>query len=262
MNNHPLQDIFVIGLGELGSVFARGALKLGYRVTPVLRHSDVQALANSAQPKAVIVCVGEQDLAQTLNQLPTAWHDKLVLIQNELLPKDFQHLANAPTVISVWFEKKKGMDSKLVQASPVYGPLAGLVTQLLASLDLAAYPLANATELEYQLTLKNVYILTTNIAGLVVGGDVAGLAQQHPALLAEVVADVMSLQQAQINQTLEADQVMKDLLTAFDGDPAHKCMGRSAPARLARALQQADALGLAVPTLRKIAAQTQAQTQA
>jgi hypothetical protein len=41
---------------------------------------------------------------------------------------------------------------------------------------------------------------------------------------------------------------------AFEGDPQHKCMGRSAPARLQRALELADAAGIAAPTLRRIAA--------
>ena len=44
------------------------------------------------------------------------------------------------------------------------------------------------------------------------------------------------------------------MLTAFEGDPEHNCMGRSAPARLARAIRQADAAGLDVPRLREIAA--------
>ena len=258
MNQLNLQDIIVIGLGELGSVFARGALKLGYRVTPVLRNSNLTDIAESTLPVAVIVCVGEQDLSSTLASLPTAWHDKLVLIQNELLPKDFQKVTPDATVISVWFEKKKGMDSKVVQSSPVYGKQDQLIIELLASLDLPAYALASADELEYQLALKNVYILSTNIAGLVVGGDVNELAQTHRDLLSAVVTDVMALQQAQITQTLDADQVMNDLLLAFKGDPAHKCMGRSAPARLARALTQGQALGLELPTLNKIASQTQA----
>jgi hypothetical protein len=42
------------------------------------------------------------------------------------------------------------------------------------------------------------------------------------------------------------------MLQAFDGDPEHKCMGRSAPARLQRALELADDASLAVPHLRKI----------
>jgi len=40
---------------------------------------------------------------------------------------------------------------------------------------------------------------------------------------------------------------------AMDADPEHKCMGRSAPARLKRALTQAAESNLAVPTLQSIA---------
>ena len=41
-------------------------------------------------------------------------------------------------------------------------------------------------------------------------------------------------------------------MTAFEGDPDHGCMGRSAPARLARALSIAKQLEVNVPTLQKI----------
>ena len=46
------------------------------------------------------------------------------------------------------------------------------------------------------------------------------------------------------------------MVTAFEGDPAHKCMGRSAPARLKRALEHAAAHGLETPALKRIAQQT------
>ena len=49
--------------------------------------------------------------------------------------------------------------------------------------------------------------------------------------------------------------MIQAMLVAFDGDLAHQCMGRSAPARLQRALEHADRHGLAVPTLRAIAAE-------
>jgi hypothetical protein len=44
------------------------------------------------------------------------------------------------------------------------------------------------------------------------------------------------------------------MVEAFEGDQDHRCMGRSAPARLARALQHADRLEISLPTLREIAA--------
>jgi hypothetical protein len=44
----------------------------------------------------------------------------------------------------------------------------------------------------------------------------------------------------------------KSMLKAFEGDLKHKCMGRSALARLNRVLQLADKFSLNVPTLQKI----------
>jgi hypothetical protein len=47
---------------------------------------------------------------------------------------------------------------------------------------------------------------------------------------------------------------MSGLLEAIAADPHHGCAGRSAPLRLKRALHHADAAGLAIPELRRIAA--------
>jgi hypothetical protein len=44
------------------------------------------------------------------------------------------------------------------------------------------------------------------------------------------------------------------MIKAFEGDLSHGCMGRSAPARLNRALTLANEFNLQVPTLEKIKA--------
>ncbi|MFP5339503.1 MAG: hypothetical protein ACLGIW_13590, partial [Gammaproteobacteria bacterium] len=42
-----------------------------------------------------------------------AWRPRVALIQNELLPRDWEkYRYEHPTVISVWFEKKQGTDAK------------------------------------------------------------------------------------------------------------------------------------------------------
>jgi len=43
MNKSP---IVVVGIGEMGSVFARGFMRLGYPVYPVTRDTDINALAS------------------------------------------------------------------------------------------------------------------------------------------------------------------------------------------------------------------------
>jgi len=249
------QAVVVIGIGEMGSVFARGLLRLGHPVYPVTRETDMQALAAELPaPAMVLVAVGETALQPTLAQIPTAWQDKLALLQNELLPADYAQLPE-PTVISVWFEKKKGQDSKVLVPSPAFGPRAQLLIDALGSLDIAARQASSAEDMLFELVVKNLYIVTTNIAGLRVGGTVGELWQQHEALARAVAEDVIDIQEALTGVHFDRKALVLAMLVAFDGDPQHKCMGRSAPARLQRAIEHANKYGLGVPTLRQIAAE-------
>ncbi len=248
--------IIVIGLGELGSVFARGFLRLGYPVQGVTRDMDAQIIADSIpNPEAVLIAVGEADIAQTLNSVPDAWKDKVILLQNELLPRDWQAAEiESPTVISVWFEKKKGMDSKVVLPSPIFGAKAKLVFDALAQVDLPSYLLDSEAELTYELVRKNLYILTTNIAGLEVGGNVEALMNDHADVMNAVANDVLDIQGWLTETSNDRSRLMDGLIEAINGDLQHGCMGRSAPARLTRALGFADKAGLEVSKLRAIAA--------
>jgi len=106
--------------------------------------------------------------------------------------------------------------------------------------------------MRFELVLKNVYIITTNIAGLRVGGSVGELWAEHQQLARDVANDVIDIQEALTGASFDRDALIKAMLLAFDGDLQHKCMGRSAPARLQRALQHADQHALPVPTLRAI----------
>ncbi|WP_321323834.1 hypothetical protein [Thiomicrorhabdus sp.] len=248
--------IIVIGLGELGSVFARGFLRLGYPVQGVTRDMDTNIVAkNIPNPTAVLVAVGEADIEQTLADIPQVWKDRVILLQNELLPKDWKAAAiENPTVISVWFEKKKGMDSKVVLPSPIFGANAKLVFNALAQVDLPSFILDSEEELTYELVRKNLYILTTNIAGLEVGGNVDQLQTQHSIVMQAVANDVLDIQDWLTETSNDRERLMEGLLEAINGDLEHGCMGRSAPARLTRAIGFADKAGLEVSKLRTIAA--------
>ena len=105
-----MNPVILIGVGEMGGVFARGLLRTGHTVVPVTRGTDVQALASEIPaPLMVLVAVAEADLHAVLESVPPGWRERLALLQNELLPRDWkQHGLDAPTVISVWFEKNKG----------------------------------------------------------------------------------------------------------------------------------------------------------
>jgi len=248
--------VILIGIGEMGGVFARGFLRSGHPVYPVTRHTDLAETARLLPaPELVLVAVAENDLHAVLEHIPAAWFHRIALLQNELLPADWQQYGfTQPTVISVWFEKKKGQDVRVLIPSPVFGPQAALLRQCLEGLDIPVRVLADEHELLFELVLKNVYIITTNCAGLVTGGTVSGLWSRHRELAEAVAREVIQIQESLTGSSLPADKLIAGMLEAFAGDPDHVCTGRSAPARLARALQQADAAGLAVPRLREIAA--------
>ena len=249
--------IVVIGTGEMSGVFTRGFLKQGYPVFPVTRQMDMNSVATAlAEPALVLVAVGENDLHPVLEKIPAKWRDCLCLLQNELLPRDWEaHNLQAPTAISVWFEKKKGQDYKVLIPSPVYGAAASIIEAAMASLDIPTWELASAEELEYELVRKNVYILTTNITGLELpaGTDVDVMWEEHQALAREIANEIMDIQFKLIDKELDREKLIDGMVEGIKGDLQHKCMGRSAPGRLGRNLGFADEFGLEVPKLREIA---------
>lgn len=254
MNTSFLPPVVIIGIGEMAGVFARGLLRLGHPVYPVLRTTEIeQAAAALPDPAMVLLAVAEKDLHTSLAGIPVAWRDKLALLQNELLPRDWrQYDYTDPTVVSVWFEKKKGQDAKILIPSVMHGPHAGLLQQALACVDIPSRIVGSDHEMLQQLVIKNVYILTTNIAGLEVGGTVEQLWREHQTLARAVAHDVIDIQTWLTVEEFDRDFLIAGMVEAMEGDPQHQCMGRSAQQRLTRALQQGFEAGLAVNTLREI----------
>lgn len=247
--------VIIVGIGEMGSTFARGFLRLGHPVYPATRNTDMEALAKQiATPAVVLIAVAESDLQTVLKRIPESWGSQLALLQNELLPGDFASLDEA-TVISVWFEKKPGQDAKVIIPSPAFGPNAQLLHDALGAINIPVRLLDSKEQLEFELVVKNLYILTTNIAGLVTAGTTGTLWSQHQQFASEVAADIISLQQAMTGNTYDHGALIDAMLRAFDGDTEHQCMGRSAPARLQRALGHAENFKLPVPALRHIESQ-------
>lgn len=100
--------VVIIGIGELAGVFARGFLRNGYPVYPVTREMNISEIAKSSpDPELALVAVAEKDLSEVLRTIPPHWRERIGLLQNELLPGDWEKYdIENPTVISVWFEKK------------------------------------------------------------------------------------------------------------------------------------------------------------
>ena len=246
--------VVIIGMGELGTVFANGFLRGGHPVHPLTRAMDMQQeAARMPAPQLTLLAVAEKDLHPCLENIPAPWRDRLCLLQNELLPRDWRaHDISNPTVISVWFEKKKGAEPKVLLPSPAYGPHAAALSGALNAVGIPARVLDSEDELLFELVRKNVYILTINIAGLLTGGNVSELWRDHQGLAREIAEEIITIQEWLTDRDLPRDRLIEGMLEAFAGDPAHLCLGRSALPRLQRALSHADETGLAVPKLREI----------
>ena len=249
--------VIILGMGEIGGVFARGFLKSGYPVYPVNRDTKIEdVLSEVKDPEVVVVAVGEKDIASILQDIPDQWKDRLVLLQNELLPCDWKTHNLNPTVISVWFEKKQPKDYKVIIPSPVFGEKAQLIKDALNSINISVNVLDSEDELLKELIIKNLYILTSNVSGLEVGGNVGELWNKHKEVALSVANDVLDIQFLLAEKELSREELIKGMVAAFDGDPEHNCMGRSSSARLDRALILSDKFGLASEKLRVIKQKT------
>jgi hypothetical protein len=248
--------IVIIGIGELAGVFAKAFLHNGYPVYPITRAMNITDEAEYLpEPQLVLVAVAESDFHDAMQTIPARWRSKLALLQNELLPGDWlAHGIDDPTVISVWFEKKKGMDYNVLRPSPVYGVAAGLIAESLAGIDIPCKILPSADDLVFELVLKNVFVFTINIAGLILeeGTTTSKLWQQHEKLARAVANDIITLQEFETARSFARDRLIDGLVKGINGDPNHKCKGRAAAGRLARALERADQGGLDIPAIRDI----------
>ena len=248
--------IVIIGIGELAGVFARAFLRNGHPVYPITRNMNIAGEAeNLPEPELVLVAVAEKDFHPVMETIPDRWRNKLVLLQNELLPRDWEaYDIEYPTVISVWFEKKKGMDFNAILPSPVYGTMADLIAESLEQIEIPCKILGSKNDLIFELVLKNVFVFTINIAGLVLeeGTTTSMLWQKHQKLTLDVADNVIDLQEFVTGKTFSRDRLREGLLAGIKGDPNHKCKGRSAPGRLTRMVKLADDGGLKMQTIRDI----------
>ena len=248
------ETVVVIGMGQLGSLFASMIAKRGARVIALRRNDTIDA---ALAVDHVIVSVGEDDLAPVLASLPLGWRDRVVLVQNELAPDQWlAHGIARPTVAIVWFEKKKDQPARVVLPTPIAGPWAEPLAAMLNDMGLSAAAIDDAL-LGRTLLDKNVYILVSNLAGLVApaGTTTGGLLDL--AMLertTRVFADVLAVESVRLGLPVDSDTASAAMLRAFLADPDHVAAGRSAPARLRRTLARAEALGVDVPALREISA--------
>jgi ketopantoate reductase len=249
-----MNSVVVWGVGQLGGVFARGLLRVGQTVCPVLRHSDVTQCAwRWPDPEVVLIAVTEKELPEVLRQVPDGWRNRVALLQNELLPAVWRdELTAPPTVCVVWFEKRPTSEVRVVLPSVCYGARASLLHSAMQALDIPSRVTRDVDELHFELALKNLYILTINCAGLAAEGNVEALWRNQP-MTREIAREICMLQSALLGEPLSETRLLAGLEQAILADPEHGARGRFAEERLRRSLAHADRLGLALPTLRALA---------
>lgn len=245
------ERVAVIGTGQLGLLVSTGLIACGMEVLPVQRAtSGPLRYDRIGRADRALVAVGEDDLPRVLEGLPVG-HKRMStwLLQNELLPDVWRAAGIAdPTVMVFWSEKKAGKPVRVVQTTKVAGPDRDFVVRMLAQVDVPAIAI-DGDELEDALIDKDLYILTSNLAGLSVGGTVGALMRDHRELMERVAGDVLAVEGARVGRTLAKEAFISRLEVAFSADPDHACRGRTAEARLQRTLAQAAAHRVSTPAL-------------
>jgi ketopantoate reductase len=244
----------IIGIGQIGTVFAKGFLRLGYPVFPVLRGSSLSTCANEVtDPVTTLIAVREEDLHIVLEQLPLAWANSVVLVQNDLLPRDWEkHKIGSPTVVSVWFEKREGVAPTPYFPSPIFGPQDTLIRDVFRAVDLPQSIMSNYEAMVTELVRKNLYIISKNIVGLVAEGTVGEVWEQDQDVFFRVIEDVFNIQAALVEIVLDKERLLKQVADDIEALPDKGTAGGSAKARLTRMLQAADSVGINASALAEI----------
>lgn len=257
------KTVIVVGMGQLGALLSEGLLKSGHGVTPVLRGDDLRAICEAVDPEAVLVATGEDDLDGVLATLPSLVKDRVLLIQNELRPNQWQKHDVDPTVGIIWFEKKKGRLPAVVLPTVLYGKLAPLLAAALDRVELPHRTITTRDELAHELVVKNLYILSFNLTGLRAPGIASDLLGPHRELFEKIVGELLPFEAALLLEAppfhpavLDESRLRRDLQGAILADPGHGLAGRSAPRRLERILEQAKRFGIKTPFLAELKAKT------
>lgn len=244
-----MDDIIVWGLGQLGQLFGAAALRTGHRVTPITRATNpVVVWASTALDAPLWIAVGERDLDAVLEAVPETRRDHVVLVQNGLFPPRWRaHGFAAPTVLTFWSNKKSGKALMPGFRSGIWGPHAEHVAALHDVIEVPCDVLDSESRLIDEVVSKFAFILSINVLGLVENLPVGEWLKRDET--AGVVADAIALGEAHAGQSSDRARVETQVEGAMRALADMSARGRSAPQRLAKARQDGERLGVALPHL-------------
>lgn len=247
-------DMVVAGIGELGKLFAGGALRSGLRVTPLNRGDDVAAtLLALPAGTPILATLPESALAEFAGASPESRRSDIILVQNGLTPPLWKEMGlDTPTIANVWTNKKPGQPLLVGRPTMLYGKHAALMHRIHQALGLNARIAEHPEELQHDLAAKFAFILTINALGYEHRGAAVGeLLEDHAEAVDEWLKAGAKLGAARLKSgSVDVEHVVviaREAMTAMASMPA---AGRSAPARLAAAREEASAWRIAIPETR------------
>ena len=252
-----MRDFVVYGLGELGQLYGAAALRAGLRVTPITRRSDPQqVLAQFAHDVPVLVAVGEQSLDDALKSLGERGN-VAILLQNELFPAVWQERGIAPTVLVPWLLKKRGVAMQVARPSPVFGRHAELMCELHHAIDVPVVRLRDEPSLHQALVEKYAFILTINALGLIRDRTLGMWLQEDPIRVHAISLEAAQLGAILCEQHVDLPRCARATSEGMRALGGMSARGRTAEARVTRALEHCRRIGLALPELSRAAAGAQ-----
>lgn len=246
----------LLGAGQLGRTLGGGLLACGVSVDVALRGDTIETWS---QYDFILVAVGEKDLKSAIEAIPIEARNRLVLLQNDLVPETWRALhITQPTVLVVWFEKKKGKALQVVRTSDLSGPQSALFTRVFEAID-APTRIVSEREIVASLVVKNLYINGSNAMGLKLGGGTTGsLVTEHRASATSLLRELFLIERSRLSaeeqSLVDEDALLEETFAAFASEPQHGLLGRTAQERVARAQTRARESNLATPLLDQLAA--------
>jgi hypothetical protein len=245
-----MRDLLLWGVGELGRFLGGAALRANMRVTPITRATQPEnAFSQLPSDTPLLIAVGEAELDAVLARVPEGRKGAVILLQNELFPAHWQAHQVQPTVLVPWLLKKRGEPELVGRATRVFGVHARLVEELHQILGIACEPLPDAQALRQALVEKYTFILTINALGLVRDLKLGEWRIQDPERVEKLARESARLGAARAESSIDEAACVASTFEAMERMASIAARGRTAGARVARALDEANKHGLVLPEL-------------
>ncbi len=251
-----MQELAIVGLGELGKLFGSAALAAGFRVTPLLRSVPVAATVEALpEHTPLLIAVSEPSLPEVFAALPGNRRGDAILLQNELFPSFWANESEPPTVMIPWLLKKKGNPQIVIRGTPVFGRHTTTVNALHEALGIPCTPLEDASALAKELVYKYAFILTINALGVWRDRTLGRWLDEEPVRVRDLANEFTRLGALLANTQVDEHVAVQLTLAGMHAMATVSARGRSAAVRVARAQQNAKTLGLTLPLLELVAAE-------